>query len=220
MSSKEMAVGIGTAVVAGTLYWLFGAGGMDVVKDWIKSPSVNVRSESRSFGEDIFFATEKLNFSLKNVRSERVFWIFDEKVVIPSGITMDFAFEFLTNSPPDAANDHRVDAIYRRGDGYRVSSVKVRVLNQRLTAASLGTNQLRIAVSTPEHEPLKVIDLGSYDDGAFKTLWTGPVSMAHKQFDSAGEVLVWDLNGDVMQKLRKKLKGNGTKTRICAFFWS
>src|SRR5436309_2304923 len=105
---KQGLVAIAAILVGGIVIWLTAGGGTDVVLNWFRPIRIETGSVTRKDAQ-IFMVGEKIRFSLKDIHSERVFWVVDEREVFPGGVEFEYAFSLDSDQPLGIARDHRVD---------------------------------------------------------------------------------------------------------------
>lgn len=148
MNLKENLGKLATFAVAVLLVILGLTVKLDTIKGWVYGTRITVSSTARS-GEAPYFAGEVLRFGLEGVQSPRVYWAFDEGSPVVGSIEAQFAFPFDEHSPAGLPSDHRVDAFFKRGDGYRTASALVRTVNFKYAArVSVGDADIRVATPT------------------------------------------------------------------------
>ena len=201
---KAIFIGLGTVLVGGVLLWLTQLGGIELIHDGLKRPTIQVTSFSRAAQQTEFFAAEKLQLALRNIESERVFWIVDEREVISGGVGVEYVFAPNTNKPAASVNDHRIDAIYRRGDSYSVISHKIRVTNARLSFAAL-LNDDKLSIEGIEQLgkgwQFARIKLANYSNGTFNTEWAALATNAEQTDGGQHLGLKWFLDPAARNKL-------------------
>lgn len=125
---KVSAITIGVILVAGIATWISSGGGSTIILGWFRSPTIKATSLQRPSAE-VFMAGEKIRFSLQDVKSERVFWIFDEKETLVGNVETDFEFPVDPTQPKGSTANHRIDVFFKDGGGYKAASIVVRIQN-------------------------------------------------------------------------------------------
>jgi hypothetical protein len=211
-NKKEIIIGAGTILIAGALVWIFQLDGLNTIKDFFKRPSIEVRSTSRPFAQE-YFSTEMLTLSLRNVESERVYWIVDDREGIPASVQVQYAFLQDTNRAYIAAGDHRVVAVYQHGDSYKAVSRRVRVENSRLSAAA-RFQDLQFSLTAPEQfgSGWKLVSarLSRYMKGAFFPQASLATSFGEKEYFGAETMVNWIVPAEASIKFRSGLT-NGSE---------
>jgi len=169
MGPKKILPAIGVIIVAGALYYLFELGGKDRLVALFKRPSIEVRCVNRR-DTDKVYAGEKLRFFINNVKCNKVFWIFDERHVVPGGIELEYRFSFEEGEPTGIEADHRVDVLFRSGQEYSAATTMVRVVNLNLVATihqQLKRIEFLVKMKPVESLQLRSIGLAQYTEGRF-----------------------------------------------------
>ncbi len=94
-----------TTIIGGfflaVILYLFQFGGWTQIKKcFMERPSIEVRSMD-SFFSDQVISGQKLRFMLSNVKSTRVFWVFNESEVVPGHVELEYRFPY----KPDIESD-------------------------------------------------------------------------------------------------------------------
>lgn len=209
-SSKLGGANILTASVAGVLLagsiYLFQFDGWQQLRGLIRTPSIQVQSTSRLF-VDGFFSGEKLRFGLSNVEASRVFWIFDEKEIVPGDIELEYRFAYSADRPLGQASDHRVDALYKVDGRYRSLSRFVRVENvdmQARLAAVMGEIQLSIPQAIDSSFALNRAVIGSFGEGEFHADMMLNIEAGVSEHEPSGVKNIGWLVGPSLSELMQK----------------
>src|SRR5947207_13435611 len=117
MTSGKARIGVGAAIVAGVLYYLFPMGGWKSLPDLVSpQPSIEIRSAMAPLREH-FAVKEKLRLRVQHVETQKVLWMFDEdEKSIKSGLSeIEHVFESLPLATKGASQTRRVDAFVNSG---------------------------------------------------------------------------------------------------------
>lgn len=164
---------IAVIFIGGILFWLFQLDGIEVVRGWLKRPTIEAKPTTRR-ETDTFLADEKVRFFLKHVQSEKVFWMFDENHVYPGNVEIEYAFSFDENAGSGITCDHRVDVFFKRGTSYRTVSGFVRVQNIKYNV-KLDVQHLEVSLSSDkildDRWMVRGASLSKFEDGNFKSIF-------------------------------------------------
>lgn len=127
--SEVTALTIAVVLIAG-LGVLIG-GSSSVISSWFRSETIKATSLQRP-STDIFMAGEKIRFSLHNIKSERVIWIFDERESRIGNVETEYEYPFNADQPVGIAADHRIDVFFKDGGEYKVITTVVRIQNSEI----------------------------------------------------------------------------------------
>ncbi len=168
---KEGLIAVAAVLVAGIAIWLTAGGGTDIVLTWFRPVRIETVSATRQHAQ-VFMAAEKIRFSLKDVHSERVFWVVDEREVFPGGVEFEYVFTLDSNQPLGITRDHRVDSFFKSGAAYRTAETTIRTQNVNLDASKVPQSFERGRERTklfPSHLQLGKVWLSGPQIGTFQS---------------------------------------------------
>lgn len=211
---KKALITIATVLVGGIAVWLTAGGGASRVLEWFQPAIIEATSTTRRI-VDAFMAGEPIRFYLKNVKSERVFWVFDERTMHRGNIEFEYAFPFEGSLPIGLARDHRVDAFYKYGASYGVASEVVRVHNvQHSVSLNIESSAVKVQAATvlAERWMLERASITKFKDGNFEpkgyfTMTEQPDKKIASGVISAGKLfhaLSYPGGGDLKTELARK----------------
>jgi len=151
----------------------------DTIKHWVSGNEIIVSSARRATAKE-FLAGEKLRLCLKDVQSERVFWVFEESDVVCGDIEIEHAFPFAEGTPLAQARDRRVDAFFKSGDKYKVATKLVRTRNVKYnTKITFKESQLSVTAEKvlASEWGLSAVSIAKYSNGKFASGDMIPVSL-------------------------------------------
>ncbi|MGH8645365.1 MAG: hypothetical protein ACREX4_13235 [Gammaproteobacteria bacterium] len=171
---KKALITIATVVVGGIAVWLTAGGGTAYVLEWFRPVIIETTSTTRKV-QDQFIAGEKIRFFLKDIHSERVFWVFDEKDMRPGNIEIEYAFPFDETQAVGITRNRRVDAFYRYGGDYRAASKTVQTHNiKHAVSLKFEPSGIRITADTAlgERWTLENAKITKFEKGFFEPKYT------------------------------------------------
>jgi len=186
----------------GILLYLFKFDGVEQIQEFLESPSIEVRSTSRTFSRN-YFAGEKLRFSITNVETPRVFWVFDEAEIVPGHVETEYLFAYSPELLSSQSVDHRVDAFFKVDGDYQSTHRLVRVENLDIQAKvqeALDRLHLSYPQELSERFTLSRAALASFGEGHFEDDATLDLLQGDTIEAARGRLVevTWNLDGDFL----------------------
>jgi hypothetical protein len=164
-------------ITLGVIVWLKEFEGLNQIKKLLHPPFIKAISPMRP-NVETFITGEKIRLYLTNIQSEKVFWLFEEKSVLPGSVEIEYSFPYDRSQADGLVRDYRVDAFFKHGAQYRVASTIVRTQNIRYSASiDVEQSDVRLTVRNTlgDRWMLSKASLSKYEDGAFKPGFDIPV---------------------------------------------
>lgn len=184
--------------------------------EWLRAKftgkEISVISTQRPSAKE-FLAGEKLQFSLENIQTPKVIWLFDETIPVIGGVEIQFAFPYRDSLPKGQARDRRVDAFYKAGDTYKSTSALIRTRNVRYVADTNVTDKgIRLVAGQSFNDEWSLNDV--YVSHYFAGNYVNPVNVPLAS--SMSGFKVYDIDQDVAQKVfgGKRMVGANWQTEM------
>src|SRR3990172_817225 len=212
MSTGKIAGGLLAILVAGVVLWLTQLDGLEWLKHKFPGLNIEVRSATSPAATE-FLADEKLSIVLTNVKTPKVFWVFDDTTVVSGSVAAEYAFPFDPTVLSSDAKDRRIDAFARVGDSYATTSNYVRVRNTK-SSATAQLEAAGLVVSAPAYLgkewTLTGAEVAQFHDGLFTkklSLVGSPAQQGETvSFTADAKQLSWALSYSPDRSLRTNLR--------------
>jgi len=166
---KENILALIAFVVAVTVIVLWLTIDINTIKGWVLGTQIEVISADRGPVQE-FLAGEKLKFKLKEIKSTKVVWIFEESSALIGDIEIEYVFSYRDDLPIGQAKDRRIDAFFKEGDKYRVATSLVRTRNVVYSAKAEISYEKVALLADPIFSgiwSLEGVAIGKYTNGTF-----------------------------------------------------